>query len=88
MHNLSCKFCLCQLKLDCDTRHLVACAISMGVLGTVVHSESSVILRDVPIITPTGDVIVPELSLEVRPSLLRKLKLDAGLFILRFGYVC
>lgn len=33
------------------------------------ESEDSIILEDVPVITPTGDIIVAKLSLEVMTTL-------------------
>lgn len=34
-------------------------------VGVIVNGEDSIILEDVPVITPTGDIIVSKLSLEV-----------------------
>ena len=34
-------------------------------VGVIMNGEDSIILEDVPVITPTGDIIVSKLSLEV-----------------------
>lgn len=36
--------------------------------GKVVESEDTIILEDVPIITPNNDIVVPSLSFEVRDN--------------------
>ncbi|XP_064604886.1 ATP-binding cassette sub-family D member 2-like isoform X2 [Liolophura sinensis] len=36
--------------------------------GTVVDTDSTILIEEVPIITPNGDVIVPSLSLKIEPG--------------------
>jgi len=50
---------------------MVVCGV-----GTVVDTEHDIIVNDVPIITPNGDVIVSSLTFKVRVQCTFKLKKD------------